>query len=538
MVKILNNIQKVLKVLQEFTIGLRLKHLSEKTNIPVATLYRTLKWLIQIGIVDLVGNRYKLSPLTTSLLNALSNRFDLNYLLSPKYLYILVELHEPKTIYDLLQVLGISEKTLKKRLSELMAKNIIQRHSAEKYCLVNDSALLVLANLVDSVRAKIPPRARIILSKGEEKVFSLPKGDTTIGIKTAFSRFSEFGIQVESPYEYYYYPERELSIEDIIIHSIAAAENDPYKLALVAVLIMKNYEAIDHDKLKQLAVKYGVYDELIKLDLYIHGEEPAEADLLPISELGEIAKKYGVNHEKFLVKTFSEQMLWEIGKNIDKRVRIFIFGGAAMALKGYKERTKDVDILVPERDSLEILVAAAEKLGYRSYRNQDVAILEHSSRPRIDIYCKHILNKVYLTDTMITRAKSIEYGNLEVLVADDTDIALTKSVAGRMRDVNDIILLIRQGKVRWREMLDEILEQEKLSKKHLCIRVLNVIELIQDKLRIEIPIYRKLYRIAAEHMVEYAYKELGLRTVKEIQRYFGFPEQAIRRALKKLTQGS
>ncbi|MCR8487560.1 MAG: hypothetical protein NDP22_04030, partial [Crenarchaeota archaeon] len=227
----MNNIQKVLKVLQEFTIGLRLKHLSEKTNIPVATLYRTLKWLIQIGIVDLVGNRYKLSPLIASLLNALSNRFDLNYLLSPKYLHILVELREPKTVYDLLQVLDISEKTLKKRLSELMAKNIIQRHSAEKYCLVNDSALLVLANLVDSVRAKIPPRARIILSKGEEKVFSLPKGDTAIGIKTAFSRFSEFGIQVESPYEYYYYPERELSIEDIIIHSIAAAENDPYKLA-------------------------------------------------------------------------------------------------------------------------------------------------------------------------------------------------------------------------------------------------------------------------------------------------------------------
>lgn len=537
MVKNLDRIRKVIQVLREFSVvGLRLGDLSEKTSIPTTTLYRTLRWLVNIGVVDIVGGRYKLSPLTASLLSALSDKFDLDFLLSSKYLPILIELREPKTLHELLQVLEISEKTLRKRLSELMIKGVIQKHN-ETYRLVSDNALIVLINLMNSIRSSIHPHARIIWSKGEERIFSLPRGEEATGIKTAFSRFNELGVQVESPYEYYYYPERELSLEEIIIHSIVAAERDPYKLALTAVLLMKNYDIIDHDRLKQLAVKYGVYDELIKLDLYIHGEEPAEADLLPIKEFEDIARKYGIDIKRFLVKTFSEQMLWDLGRNTPRRVSVFIFGGAAMALKGYKERTKDIDILVSDESTLEAIIEATVKLGYGVQRSQDVAILEHPGKPRIDIYCKHILGKIYLTNTIIARAEKRNYNNLEVLIADDTDIVLTKAVAGRMRDINDIILIMRRGKILWDALFYEIMQQENLSNKHICIRVLNAIELVKEKQKIEVPIYRKLYRVVVDHMTKYAYENLGLRSVKEIQKQFGFPEHAIRRALKKLIQG-
>jgi len=47
-----------------------------------------------------------------------------------------------------------------------------------------------------------------------------------------------------------------------------------------------------------------------------------------------------------------------------RKIRLIACGGTAIALLGYKESTKDIDLLVPEKREFEILSRFLEKAGY------------------------------------------------------------------------------------------------------------------------------------------------------------------------------
>lgn len=531
----MRKIGRILKILSELPLGYRLATISRKTGIPLSTVRRILNWLTNIGVVEFLNGRYRLSKFMSSIVDYLARNFDIDYILDRKFLPILLELESSKSFQELLSSLEISEKTLKKRLSLLMEKGIIRKVD-NKYVLVDDKVLNIIVRFLRSSLLDVGAKAEILWARGREKLVAVPKNVSVNGAKTAFSVFSQYGIEIETTKEYYFVPKKRLSLEEVIVHSIIASGNDPYKLALVAVLLAKHYDNLDHTQLKNLARMYGVGEKLNAIEMYIHGVEPEVPALLPYEEFKDLARLYGIEPEKLLPKPFTKEMLEEIGSRVKETIRIYLIGGAAMILKGYKERTKDIDVLVENKKTAGILKEVLEAMGYQPMGKEEVIIFEHPTKPRIDLNIGNINHEIFLTDSMIGRADKQKYGKLNVLVASDTDIVLMKSVSGRARDILDINRVLRHGYVDWKEFLEEMLKQERLTKKHLCIKILNTLEELQEKYKLELPIYRKIKSIATRHMVEYAYRELGLKTPKQIQRYFGFPESTIRRILKQITQ--
>ncbi|MBU1157709.1 MAG: hypothetical protein KKE24_00015 [Candidatus Thermoplasmatota archaeon] len=154
----------------------------------------------------------------------------------------------------------------------------------------------------------------------------------------------------------------------------------------------------------------------------------------------------------------------KIGNICSMRIQVYLVGGGAMALRGEKDATKDLDLIV--RSSLEAqeLKRAFESLGFdvntrhpqECHALVDATILSASGGGvRADIFAERICNKLRLSEGMIRRAERVdEWGELVLYICSREDIFLLKSVTERSRDLDDMIALFRKGLSR-----DIILEE-------------------------------------------------------------------------------
>lgn len=49
-----------------------------------------------------------------------------------------------------------------------------------------------------------------------------------------------------------------------------------------------------------------------------------------------------------------ENLLHEVGRNIEKSLKIYMIGGCALSFKGLKESTKDIDIIVTSQEDFNV----------------------------------------------------------------------------------------------------------------------------------------------------------------------------------------
>ena len=165
----MRKIGRILKILSELPLGYRLATISRKTGIPLSTVRRILNWLTNIGVVEFLNGRYRLSKFMSSIVDYLARNFDIDYILDRKFLPILLELESSKSFQELLSSLEISEKTLKKRLSLLMEKGIIRKVD-NKYVLVDDKVLNIIVRFLRSGFLDVGAKAEILWARGKEKL--------------------------------------------------------------------------------------------------------------------------------------------------------------------------------------------------------------------------------------------------------------------------------------------------------------------------------------------------------------------------------
>ncbi len=510
-----------------------LNGISRNTGIPKSTLKRILDYLVRIGIVDFDGKYFYISSFLGSIMRNIMDKYDIDFLLDKKSVRILTLLIEPQTLVDIVVGSGLSEKTVRRVLGRLMEMGIVRKFDG-LYELTSESTIRVFFRVIRSNLWSVDKRINIRWAKGLVRLVEVPRNIKIDGSLTAFSVFDKYGVPVEFPNDFYVIPKESLSLEDIVIHSIILAD-DPYKMTLVAVFIAKNYDVLDIEKLKEKAIKYRVLDKLVKIDAYIHGAEPANMSLLPFEEFENLAKEYNIEISKFLVRTFSEDFLEDLGEKIDEPLTIFLIGGAVMVIRKLKGRTKDIDIVALNRDDMQRLVHALAFMKYEKVSGDHYEIhMEHKKLPKVDLYVEGIPRKFILTRNMIERAERKIYGKLTVLLPSNEDLILIKMIAGRMRDILDIERILRKTTIDWRVVIDEMLRQEELLGKHYCLSILGIIEQIEKDLGIKIRAKRRLVTITLEHMVEYAYFVLGKRTIKELRELLDFPEATLRRVLKRV----
>jgi len=130
----------------------------------------------------------------------------------------------------------------------------------------------------------------------------------------------------------------------------------------------------------------------------------------------------------------------KVGKKSRNQINVYLSGGGAMAIRGDKESTKDVDIILKSEEEALELVRIFEGLGYRTcirYPTDctaltDAIILGESRGIRIDIFVNSICRKLVLSDGIMDRSE--EFGNLNNLslsICSREDIFLSKSVTER-----------------------------------------------------------------------------------------------------------
>ena len=243
-----------------------------------------------------------------------------------------------------------------------------------------------------------------------------------------------------------------------------------------------------------------------------------------------------ISHKSYLSfekRHFSEDILHQIGECLDREISVYLFGGGAMVIKGYKTSTKDIDICVINPEDIDVLAKVFSTMGYKVKSSNEIIVYDHKEKSRIDLY-KTKAGKLLLSNTMLGRAEIKNYGHLKVYIASDTDLLLLKIIADRPRDFDDAKKIIRKGKIRWKELIDELLWQEEKTKHHYCLVVLITLEELEKQLKVHIPYMRKLLSITTRHMVAYAYREMGLKSPKDIKRLINVSEETIRRILREI----
>jgi hypothetical protein len=147
-------------------------------------------------------------------------------------------------------------------------------------------------------------------------------------------------------------------------------------------------------------------------------------------------------------------ILKRVGDTCRRRIPAYLIGGGAMALRGEKDATRDLDLVMESQDDADEIKWAFERHGFivdsrrpeECHALVDAAILSKPAGLRADIFVGKVCNKLRFSEGMKMRANFVdELGKVTLLMCSREDIFLLKSVTERTRDLDDMMSLVRSG---------------------------------------------------------------------------------------------
>jgi hypothetical protein len=228
------------------------------------TVSRLITHLVEIGLVERSGREVVLAgtpPAEAFKKLYFSHRASpLHKILSLRRVELLARLDRtPKSLEELALETGIPSDTLYGYLKGFLWVGIVSRSKQGKAYLFSFN-YIVWPELKDFVNALqeyqvlrlVPREALLIKNYGISVLFkSIRLQDATF---TSFSAYEDYGIELGLRDNYYTLPKRELSIQEVFIHSLDSAGEFSQKLFCV-LFYLKNrdkLEAIDHPMIKNL----------------------------------------------------------------------------------------------------------------------------------------------------------------------------------------------------------------------------------------------------------------------------------------------
>ncbi len=205
-----------------------------------------------------------------------------------------------------------------------------------------------------------------------------------------------------------------------------------------------------------------------------------------------------------------------------------------MAFFGLKVATKDIDIILTNREDLNGLQAALGSMGYnepnpvvitRPYNEmQTSAILENKDGFRWDLFLTKVCGKLTLSVEMQKRANSLYQGNkLKVLIASKEDLYLFKAITTRDADLDDTRILAQSG-LNWQTITQECKSQSQQTGVCWEGALTQNLQDLKAKYDIEAPIEKALRKTAEEKIIEVSLLgqiEKGNNTVRGIAKAIG-----------------
>ena len=197
------------------------------------------------------------------------------------------------------------------------------------------------------------------------------------------------------------------------------------------------------------------------------------------------------------------EFLTKISNNIKNELTIYLIGGGALSLRELKDATKDVDVIVEDKEQFNELKQALEKLDFKPAIDLDAEIyltataVFQKNDSRIDIFIKEVCKQLVLSKSMKERAEEYKkIGKLAIKLLSNEDIFLFKSIACREGDIIDCYTIITQAP-DWNVILKECLEQHKEHVKWIFWLYEQICK-IENNYEITIPIKSKVAELCKQ----------------------------------------
>lgn len=244
---------------------------------------------------------------------------------------------------------------------------------------------------------------------------------------------------------------------------------------------------------------------------------------------------------------YIQSELKRVGRQLETKLTVYLIGGGAMAFRGLKNTTKDIDLIVTDGNDLRVLQAALLDNGYDIVKEPGAEyddlgaqrILENDDGCRIDIFNQQVIDKLVLSEGMQRRSEAyLDAGGLSVELVSAEDIFLFKSVAGRTDDIEDMFALV-QTELDFNVIEDELERQIELLGQELFVTHTNeaLIEL-EARHNISTPLAERVSEIT-----ERVYRELDVLQIfdesisrSELEAAVDLPPDAVDEAIEHLTE--
>jgi DNA-binding Lrp family transcriptional regulator len=376
-------------------------------------------------------------------------------------------------------------------------------------------------------------------------------GDTTIiktdedaeGTQTAFSAFQRYGVDYFPNDTYRYHGSTEIGREAVLIHAVRFAENKK-QMTMCGVFYLRHRATLDVSELWQLAGTWDCVERWADLLAYLDQREVRNEELfLPWDEFTSIAQDYDVYPRGKHPEGSFLTGLDRLGEALTEKVDVYLLGGANLILRDLKDTTKDIDVVVENKNTFRVLVEALREQGYKE--RQDLAatyedlnpsiILEKQGFPRWDIFVEVVADALHLTPAMQERSNETrKFGSLTVHLLSLTDIFVFKSVTEREGDLEDAALIARQGEVDWEQILEEVETQEAVTDQYFSFAVLDTLDLLVERYGIAVPIRDRLASYCLENALILTLDEP--KTIEDLRDEVDFPDHQIYNKLRKLEE--
>lgn len=199
-----------------------------------------------------------------------------------------------------------------------------------------------------------------------------------------------------------------------------------------------------------------------------------------------------------------------ISDKLKRDLECISFGGTAMMYKGYKDSTKDIDLVFMTDDDRKCFAEAIKELGYeeknifRGIYPMDKSKLKTSPQmftrgeERFDLFAKFVF-KTELSSRIIARSKEIRDFNqkrlLRIRVLSDEDLILLKAITERDKDYFDIEAICKNNpKVDWKAITEEAIEQAKKGDNFIVLDLEETMQKLKKDFFIKKEHFERLYK--------------------------------------------
>lgn len=202
-----------------------------------------------------------------------------------------------------------------------------------------------------------------------------------------------------------------------------------------------------------------------------------------------------------------EQMFKLVADYIEKDIICIAIGGTAMMFKGYKNSTKDIDLVFSKEEDRNLFIKAIRELGYKEQaigKVYDEKRKQNSGKPlmftrgeeRFDLFVKNVFGYElkFSNENIKQRNDFLGKNELTVNLPMTEELILLKSITGREKDFEDIETIMEIEKnVNWNLIVEKAVQQKK-NNEWILIDLEETLQKLKEKYFIKKDIFERIYK--------------------------------------------